>query len=110
MSMAWAMGSASPGAPPSGPWPNFTKACKNQDWEGAAKECKMKNAVGTQVRRNDRNVILFRNAGRGSRKAKGMRTCCNGLRISMHERVLASLSNYPRTAVMVMGGPKPARS
>jgi hypothetical protein len=64
MSMAWAMGSAFPTAPPSGPWPNFTKACKDQNWEGAAKECKMKNAVGTQVKRNDRNVILFRNAAR----------------------------------------------
>jgi hypothetical protein len=65
MSMAWAMGSAFPTAPPpTGPWPNFTKACKDQDWEGAAKECKMKDAVGTQITRNDRNVILFRNAAR----------------------------------------------
>lgn len=65
MSMAWAMGSAFPTAPPpTGPWPNFTKACKDQDWEGAAKECKMKKAVGTQITRNNRNVILFGNAAR----------------------------------------------
>ena len=44
MSMAWAMGSAFPTPPPPGkPWPNFTKACKEQDWEGAAKDCKMTN-------------------------------------------------------------------
>ncbi len=69
MSMAWAMGASFPTPPPPAkPWPNFTKACKEQDWEGAAKECKMSNAKGTVIERNNRNVILFRNAAHQGRQ------------------------------------------
>jgi GH24 family phage-related lysozyme (muramidase) len=58
LSMAWALGA---GFPPH--WPNFTAACKNQDWTGAAANCHM-SEVGNPglIPRNKADVTLFTNA------------------------------------------------
>jgi GH24 family phage-related lysozyme (muramidase) len=56
LSMAWGMG-------PMFKFPKFQEFVAAGDWNGAATECRFQPDQGTITTRNDRDQLLFRNAG-----------------------------------------------
>jgi GH24 family phage-related lysozyme (muramidase) len=58
LAMAWAMG---PAFAQGGKWPMFRAACQAQNWDAAAAQCKISNALPA---RNRAHFVLFTNAAR----------------------------------------------